>query len=61
MYYRNCEGYWSPTEGEALAHIIHEERMKARAKRKKEYRLAWTNPRSTCKRRRGKKEVKHCE
>ena len=28
--YRNSEGYASPTEGAALAHIIHEERMKRR-------------------------------
>ena len=31
--YRNSEGYASPTEGAALAHIIHEERMKRRMER----------------------------
>lgn len=28
--YRNIEGYASPTEGAAYAHIIHEEHMRAR-------------------------------
>lgn len=34
-YYYNAEGYWSPTEGEAMAHMIREERLAAKAKRRK--------------------------
>lgn len=34
-YYYNAEGYWSPTEGEAMAHMIREERLAAKAKRQK--------------------------
>lgn len=44
--YRNGEGYYSPTEGEALSHIIHEERVAARRERIKnaKYVEAWRNP-----------------
>ena len=46
MRYKNFEGYDSPTEGEALAHIAHEEREAARLERWKnmKYVLAWRNP-----------------
>lgn len=46
MRYKNSEGYDSPTEGEALAHITHEEREAARLERRKnmKYVLAWCNP-----------------
>lgn len=46
MRYKNSEGYDSPTEGEALAHITHEEREAARLERRKnmKYVLAWSNP-----------------
>lgn len=45
MRYKNSEGYDSPTEGEALAHITHEEREAARLEREKnmKYVLAWRN------------------
>ena len=44
--YRNAEGYASPTEGTALAHIIHGERVRARAERLKnaKFTRVWTNP-----------------
>lgn len=44
--YRNSEGYSSPTEGTALAHITHEERVAARKERlaHAKYVLAWINP-----------------
>ena len=32
--YINSSGYYNPTEGEALDHIIHEERVKERKQRK---------------------------
>ena len=46
MMYKNSEGYASPTEGEALAHIIHEERLRRRAERRKtmKFTRVWHNP-----------------
>ena len=33
ILYRNSEGYASPTEGTAYAHIFHEERMASRKRK----------------------------
>lgn len=35
-YYINGSGYYSPTEGEAIDHIIRDERKKAKAERIKQ-------------------------
>lgn len=42
--YRNAEGYYSPTEGQALANIMREERRKKREETIAHgaYHLAWT-------------------
>jgi hypothetical protein len=34
--YINGSGYYCPTEGEAIDHIIHDERKKAKAERRKQ-------------------------
>ena len=34
--YINSSGYYSPTEGEAIDHIIRDERKKAKAERRKQ-------------------------
>ena len=37
--YLNSSGYYDPTSGEALDHIIHEERVKERKQRKEKKRV----------------------
>lgn len=56
--YRNSEHYASPTEGEALRHIIREEKKKAEQERLDNLpmKLAWENPEKQ--RERKKKESK---